>query len=377
MNKLPVKLPGAGDKKIWIKTANDFAYILEGVRFVYSEYKMLLRHLPAFSGEVIFPFTGNAPIAPACYASFNEDAKFTVYERDSHDFKAMTSSLQSFKNIEVKLATDMVQPESEKVMAVVTVLNNADRLFSFDIIEKLNEVLPDGSDVYMLIQRKRQKDFMKKLQKEFASGNIIDKCREAILYKCKTKASKNKWTSREKTVKVDAIGAEILMKTRPGVFAHGRVDTGGLALYESVEIKPGERVLELGCGAGLVSLLLAKKFAAEKASYHLVDSDARAVECARENTVLNELDNVTCELNDQFESEQEYDVVVGNPPYYANHRIAEYFIKTAASVLANSGALYIVSKHAEKIGELAEENDLFYEHIKRRGYDVTVCKFDK
>jgi len=255
-------------------------------------------------------------------------------------------------------------------------LDNSDRLFSFDIIEKLNDVLPNGTDVYLLIQRKRQKDYMKKLQKEFSSGNVIDKCREAILYKCKTNAAKNKWSPREKVVDVDAIGAKVSMKTRPGVFAHGRVDAGGLALYESVELEDGEKVLELGCGAGLVSLLLAKKFNGQKNAFHLVDSDARAIECTKENVALNELDNMSAELNDAFESDEEFDVVVGNPPYYANHRIAEYFIKTAASVLANNGRLYIVSKHADKIGELAEDNDFVCEHIKRRGYDITVCKFD-
>ena len=375
MNKIKVELPGSG-KKIFIKTNNDFAYVLEGARVVYAEYKMLLRHLQEFDGEVIFPYTGNSPIVPACYATLNPDTKFTVYERDAHDYRMMKKSLAAFKNISVKIATDIEAPKSGKVLAIVTVLNNSDRLFSFDIIEKLNDVLPDRSDVFMLIERKRQKDFMKKLQKEFFGGSVIDKCREAILYKCKTKAEANKWTAREKTVEVDAIGAKISMITRPGVFAHGRVDTGGLALYESVEINSGEKVLELGCGAGLSSLLLAEKYSDTKASFHLVDSDIRAIECTKRNIADNGLSNVTCELSDQFETEEQYDVVIGNPPYYANHRIAEYFIETAARVLADNGRLYIVSKHESKIGEMAEENDFVFEHMKRRGYDITVCKFD-
>ena len=33
------------------------------------------------------------------------------------------------------------------------------------------------------------------------------------------------------------MGAYMEMLSRPGVFSHGRVDTGGLALYDSVELK--------------------------------------------------------------------------------------------------------------------------------------------
>ena len=375
MSKIKVELPGAG-KKAFIKTNSDFSYVLEGARVVYAEYKMILKHLTEFEGEVIFPFPGNSPIIPACYASLNPKAKMTVYERDAHDYRMMTQSLSAFKNVEVKLASDIEPSKNKNVMVILTVLNNSDRLFSFDIIEKLNDVLPDRSQVFMLIERKRQKDFMKKLQKEFFGGELIDKCREAILYTCKTKREANKWTAREVDVEVDAIGADITMKTRPGVFAHGRVDTGGLALYETAEIQPGEKVLELGCGAGLSSLLLAKKFEEQKAKFHLVDSDIRAIECCKKNIIGNGFKNISCELNDKFETDDLYDVIIGNPPYYANHRIAEYFIETAARVLADNGRLYIVSKHSTKIGEMAEENDFQFEHLKRRGYDITVCKFD-
>ena len=375
MNKIKVLLPGT-DKKIFLKTNHDHAYQLEGARVVYAEYKMVLRHLEKFDGEVILPFPGNVPIVAACYASLNPNTKFTVYERDAHDFRMMSQSLKEFKNVKVKLATDIEAPKSDNVLVILTVLNNSDRIFSFDIIEKLNDVLPDRSEVFMVIERKRQKDFMKKLQKEFFGGSLVDKCREAILYTCKTKREANKWAAREVDVEVDAIGADISMKTRPGVFAHGRVDTGGLALYESVEINDGDKVLELGCGAGLSSLLLAKKFAEKKAKFHLVDSDIRAIECCKENIIANGFKNIKCELNDKFDSDDLYDVVIGNPPYYANHRIAEYFIETAARVLADNGRLYIVSKHSTKIGEMAEENDMKFEHLKRRGYDITVCKFD-
>ena len=378
MKKIDVSINGQGSR-LRIKTEHDWFYQVTGSRVVYSEYKMLLRHLDQFDGTILFPFTGNSPIGPACFSQLNPNSKIKVYERDAHDFRAMNSSLKDFKNVEVILASD-AEKESGNVMAVVTVLNNRDRLFSFDIIEKLNEILPDRSDVYMVIQRKRQKDFMKKLGKEFFGGNVIDKCREAILYKCKTNASKNKWSARQKVVEVDAIGAAIKMVTRPGVFAHGRVDTGGLALYESTEVQPGESVLEMGCGAGLAGLLLAQRqkeeYGENQSKFLLVDSDKRAVDCCLKNIELNDLKNIKCELTDLLETEDKFDVVIGNPPYYANHRIADYFIKTAYMFLKEGGRLYIVSKHPEQIAEIFDKYDFSVEHNSRRGYTVTVGKFD-
>ena len=36
--------------------------------------------------------------------------------------------------------------------------------------------------------------------------------------------------------------------TRPGVFSHRRVDAGARALMETMEIEPGQRVFDIGCG---------------------------------------------------------------------------------------------------------------------------------
>ena len=80
----------------------------------------------------------------------------------------------------------------------------------------------------------------------------------------------------------------------------------------------------------------------------------------------------SCELADKFETDKKYDVFAGNPPYYANHRIAEYFIVTAAKYLKSSGRVYIVSKHAEEMEQIMETYGFEAASTKRRGYDITV-----
>src|ERR1700730_16718393 len=38
--------------------------------------------------------------------------------------------------------------------------------------------------------------------------------------------------------------------SRPGVFSYGHLDDGARALVESMEINPGDRILDIGCGCG-------------------------------------------------------------------------------------------------------------------------------
>ena len=107
------------------------------------------------------------------------------------------------------------------------------------------------------------------------------------------------------------------LKTIPGVFAHRRPDAGGLALAEVAmeRVKPGCRLLDLGCGCGLVGLLLARHVV-PGGRVSLVDSDARAYACTVANAEANGLSDC-CEavLNDDgYGGGPAFDVVVGNPP---------------------------------------------------------------
>ena len=43
--------------------------------------------------------------------------------------------------------------------------------------------------------------------------------------------------------------------TRPGLFAYGRLDDGTRSLLDVLEARPGERIVDLGCGCGVAGEL--------------------------------------------------------------------------------------------------------------------------
>jgi 16S rRNA (guanine1207-N2)-methyltransferase len=135
--------------------------------------------------------------------------------------------------------------------------------------------------------------------------------------------------------------------SRPGVFSHRSIDPGARHLINEMQIAPGARVLDIGCGSGTVSLAAACR--AEGVSVHAVDSHCRAVECVARGAELNGFTNITTELNDTggYVGSGSYDLALANPPYYASFRIAEHFLVAGRSALRPGGEIVVVTKHAD------------------------------
>ena len=153
--------------------------------------------------------------------------------------------------------------------------------------------------------------------------------------------------------------------SRPGVFNHRSLDGGARALMNTMVVRDGDRVLDLGCGSGVVAFAAA--FRAERVAVVAVDSHARAVECTAKGAALNGLENVTALLNADGDVPEPatYDLVLGNPPYYSDYRIAEVFLQGARRALKPGGKLLIVAKsyawYETRMPELFDEVKL-HEH---------------
>ena len=181
-------------------------------------------------------------------------------------------------------------------------------------------------------------------------------------------------------------GEKLMFTSYPGCFCHRRLDEGGLALAEVVSREvlnteaqrhreEGLRILDMGCGCGLVGFLIANRISSLfpfPSSLVLVDSHSRAVEAATENAAKF---GVPAEviLSDSGTPERmdgTFDVFVGNPPYYSDYRIAEVFLETAKRALKPGGVCYTVVKNAAGLKPVQEKFFPSVAVIARRGYSV-------
>lgn len=161
--------------------------------------------------------------------------------------------------------------------------------------------------------------------------------------------------------------------SRPGVFAHRRLDPGARQLIDATDVESGMRVLDIGCGAGTVAMAMAARDSS--ISVHAVDSSARAVEATLAGAMLNGLTNVTAELScdGNYSRAGGYDLAVANPPYYADNRIAELFVNAAHRSLRPGGRLIVVAKHPDWYAATMPEQWEDVEHRPAKNYAIITA----
>ncbi|NOY27737.1 MAG: class I SAM-dependent methyltransferase, partial [Oligoflexia bacterium] len=141
----------------------------------------------------------------------------------------------------------------------------------------------------------------------------------------------------------------------PGLFAHGRLDEGSRLLLEvlasSVPLpRPGERVLDFGCGAGTLAVALAAR--QPDARYYLTDVDAIATTAARQN-----LPGATVRTGDAWASldpDLRFHLILSNPPLHRGHAsdrdALDALLQQAPGRLLPGGRLVLVTWKAAAVG---------------------------
>ena len=148
-------------------------------------------------------------------------------------------------------------------------------------------------------------------------------------------------------IQAEILGRRLTLETQPGLFSPGRVDRGTLAMLSCARFEPGMKVLDLGCGCGVVGILAAQACGEENVI--LSDVDPLAVETARRNAARNGVPGVKIALSDGFGQLEAsgFDLILSNPPYQSDFSVAKGFIEKGFNRLKLGGSLMMVTKRRE------------------------------
>lgn len=136
-------------------------------------------------------------------------------------------------------------------------------------------------------------------------------------------------------------GKTYRVQSAPGIFSPRHLDEGTAFMLEQIAHRPEARFLDLGCGAGIVSLIASEAWGCRVTA---VDVNARALRLTAANAPKAEVI-----ASDGFQGLQgrQFDIIASNPPYHTDFGVAKAFIEGAYAHLAMEGMLYLVIKRAD------------------------------
>ncbi len=180
--------------------------------------------------------------------------------------------------------------------------------------------------------------------------------------------------SHRKTIDYIFAGKLFSFVTDHGVFSKDAVDHATIKLLETVKIPKGATVLDLGCGYGVIGIVLQKIY---QAAVTMSDINMRALTLAQLNAEKNGV-RVEIIKSDGFTSiESLYDHIVVNPPIRIGKAAMYSMLAQAKAYLQNNGTLWVVihKKHgAQSLARYLADYFTVERALRYKGIYVFACR---
>lgn len=151
-------------------------------------------------------------------------------------------------------------------------------------------------------------------------------------------------TSDPRAVEVWLPDLHLTLTTDRGVFGYDQVDPGTKALLLRVPPPTGSCLVDLGCGAGLIAVTMARR--APQATVWAVDVNRRALDLCAANAAANGVTNVRVSTPDDVPDELTVDTLWSNPPIRIGKPALHQMLTVWFGRLAPGGeAWMVVHKH--------------------------------
>ena len=148
--------------------------------------------------------------------------------------------------------------------------------------------------------------------------------------------------------------------TDNGVFSKDKLDYGTRILLENIDINNLKgRVLDLGCGIGVVGIILGTLN--KNISIDMVDINERAIILTKDNVKFNNINNNVFVSDVYSNINGKYNYIITNPPIRAGKEVVRKFLLGGYDYLTDDGILYFVMRKDHGVKSMIKELVNIYE----------------
>ena len=230
----------------------------------------------------------------------------------------------------------------------------------------LLSLLPVGTDIFVVGENRSGVRSAEQMLAEFAPLNKVDSARRCGLYHGRLE--------KQPTFDAQAFWDEyhldgLSIKTLPGVFSRDGLDVGSQLLLSTLTPHTKGKVLDVGCGAGVLAAVLASH--SPKVRLTLCDVSAPAIEASRATLAANGFEGDVFASNVFSEVTGRFDMIISNPPFHdglqTSLEAAQTLIRGAVRHLNSGGELRIVANAFLPYPAVLDETFGFHEVIAQTG----------
>lgn len=220
-------------------------------------------------------------------------------------------------------------------------------------------LLPAGCPLFLVGEKKGGITRAEKLVQPYADhAQKLDSARHCQLWRAQVTGQSAPFVLAEwqKHFTLEFNDQSVELVSLPGVFSHGRLDEGSQLLLEESKPLPNGKVLDFGCGAGVLATVLSRRN--PHSQFELVDVDALALYCAAQTLQRNAVEAEVYPSDGLSDVHGRLAAVVSNPPFHTGIKhdtsIAERFFEQVTRNLLPRGELRIVANGFLKYPALIE-----------------------
>ncbi|MGB0783259.1 MAG: methyltransferase [Marinomonas sp.] len=312
-----------------------------------STSQLLARNEEELVGNILFAnpedtypldLSRKATVSAWCQSKTNYDALLRVGFADDKLFLSEQWSLENGQEFDHVV---IYQPKAKELLDY--------------LLAAVLPVLKDGGQVWLVGDNKSGvKSSMKRLESGLDEVGKVDGAKHCLLYTGYKRRPAKPFVFEDWIVTwtQDVAGQSLTLCSLPGVFGHGKLDKGTdillnqLNQHRFMSDVASARLLDFGCGDGIIALWLHNKTGAKITA---LDDSVLALKATELTFAANQVSDAVTVLasNGLSEVKGRFNYVVTNPPFHTgvntDYSIAESFFMTVKQHLTLNGELFVVA----------------------------------